>query len=271
MGIFKYSEVLRNMSSHYQLKTTKTHDGIDPHVVSYSDRSSQISETYRGIASRISAHKGRKSILVTSSLPQEGKTTTACNLAATFSSTLGEKTLLIDADLRRPRIHELMGCRKTPGLSDLLQGKVSIERALEGSKVRELSIITSGTPTSTPEVLLNSEEMMVLMHELSARFDRIIVDTPPVLKSADVQAIGPLMDFRIFIVKSGVTPEHIIKESMNALKDTASMPDTCLLTNAEKIPDYYSYFTQYSYRNYYSNYAGYSEVETDESEELHAW
>lgn len=260
-------EILQKYNTRYVAPITKTKDGVDPQVVSYSDRLSSVSEQYRAVCCKLINNPSDKIITITSSQPQEGKTTTSCNLAATFSSSLSLKTLLIDADLRRPRVHDLLGIDREPGLSDIVNGKIEAKELIKSPSVRGLYVIPAGKPTSSPEVLLNSDKFKNLLKELRAQFDRIIIDTPPVLKTADVQAVGPFSDSILFVVQSGVTPKHMVEEAFSILKNTKTSPTACILTNTERMPNYYSLITKPVYRDHYLNKSYYSDSPKSEKED----
>jgi len=255
----RYLNFVRKFSPRYIAPEDRTSDNINPQVVAYSDSLSYVSEQYRTICCKLIAEPDEKVILITSSQPKEGKTTTACNLAAIFASTLGLKTILIDCDLRRPCIHEMFGLKKKVGLTDIINGKAKLDEFTKKPAVRDLYVIPSGSSTKTPEVLLNAPKMRDILESLKKDFDRIIIDTPPVLKTADVQALGPVTDSVLFIVQGRVTPRHMIEESFSVLRNTDSMPTACILTNAERIPNYYTFITKPVYRYHYmygGNYYG---------------
>jgi len=266
----KFLEVIKNLKRGYHPLKDKTSDGIDPHVVAFSDAYSQVGEQYRVVTSKLSTIEDLQTILITSSLPQEGKTTTACNLAATFASSLQKKTVIVDADLRRPKIHELLGCDQEPGLSDIIEGRCSIQEVVANMKVRNLSVIPSGRLTANPDQLLNSNKIQEVFNQLKEIFDYVVVDSPPVLKTSDVHALGKISDYNIFVVKAQVTPAHIVKEATESIKGTPAEANCCMMTNVEKVPDYYSYLSQENYRDYYKPNSNYVAPEANELEEYRA-
>ncbi len=238
----------------YSLQRHRTPDGVDPHVVAYSDPNSLIAEQYKALCTKLfvgSAETKLKVVAVTSSQPGEGKTTTVSNLAATLASNFKQKVIIIDTDLRRPAIHKFFGVPKSPGLVDILKGSADYRQFTEEPAVRNLYVIPAGSPTENPGSLLNSAGIKVLLSRIASKFDIVILDTSPVLKTADAQAVGAYCDAVLFVVKANVTPRHMIEDAFATLQDTSGMPHACIMTNTRRVLDYYSYWTNPDYRRYY--------------------
>ena len=246
---------ISKLSLDYVVGEKRTGDGISPEVVAYSDPNSVIAEQYKAICSKFFAassdEKPFRSLAVTSSQPAEGKTTTVANLAAILSTNFKKKVMIIDADLRRPAIHKFFGIPKSPGLVDILKGTADFRQFTAEPAVRNLFVIPAGSYTDNPGGLLNSVGIKVLLTRISSSFDIVIFDTSPALKTADAQAVGALCDKNLFVAKAGVTPQHMIEESFATLADTSGMPDACIVTNTNRVLDYYSYWTNPSYREFY--------------------
>src|SRR5262249_2428738 len=126
-----------------------------------------------------SADEGSRSLVVTSSGPGEGKTLVASNLAVAFAQA-GQRVLLVDADMRRPRVHEVLDMSQEPGLSNLLVGTAKASETLRKTDVAGLWMLTAGHIPPNPAELLGSERFHEFLHSLQAHFDWVIVDTPPV-------------------------------------------------------------------------------------------
>lgn len=253
--LFQRRSSLERFFLDYSLKTHRTDDGIDPHVVAYSDPNSLIAEQYKALCTKLfvgNTETAMKTVAVTSSQPGEGKTTTVSNLAAALASNFKQKVIIIDADLRRPAIHKFFGIPKSPGLVDILKGSADYRQFTEEPAVRNLFVIPAGSPTENPGGLLNSIGIKVLLSRIASKFDIVIFDTSPVLKTADAQAVGAFCDAVLFVVKANVTPRHMIEDAFATLKDTSGMPHACLLTNTRRVLDYYSYWTNPDYRHYYN-------------------
>ncbi len=158
-----------------------------------------------------------KSVLVTSSLPGEGKTTVATCLA-TSQSAAGRKTLLIDADTRRPTCHELFGVEREPGLVDVLTGHASLDDVLVEKNLSGLVILPAGAPSPNVPNLLESEKMRELLEELNKRFDFIVIDSPPVLATTDARILCQLTDATVAVVHWAKTRRAITRNTLGQLR-----------------------------------------------------
>lgn len=182
-----------------------------------SDSKSPASEAYRMLRTNIqfsSISRELKVIAVTSSIPGEGKSTTACNYALSLVET-GKKVLLIDCDLRKPTIHRKFRISNTSGLTNILLGETTIENTL--SLVGGLSILTSGTLPPNPAEVLESQRMKDFLQEMKSHFDYIIIDTPPLLAVADGQIISSMADGVLLVVESKKTPKDSVLKSKDLL------------------------------------------------------
>lgn len=209
------------------------------YLIINQDSFSTLSESYRILRTFIEFIMGEKTgqgkiLLVTSTGPQEGKTLTACNLAIVLAQG-GKKTLLIDADLRRPMVHRLFGLKRMPGLSDVLMGTVSLEEArqtmadilvgetsewdhmLTAKMLDRLEILPNGTSTTTPAELLNSDAMKSLVAGARQIYDYVIIDTPPVLPVTDARTLGTLADGTFFIYRAGKTARRALTRAREEL------------------------------------------------------
>ncbi|MFZ0053039.1 MAG: polysaccharide biosynthesis tyrosine autokinase, partial [Desulfobaccales bacterium] len=143
-------------------------------------------------------------IMVTSPNPREGKTLVSSNLALTFALG-GQQTLVIDGDLRKPRIHQIFEMDLQPGLSNYLTGSATLEEILRPSSVPNLSVLTAGTRPPSPGILMNSQEFKDLLGQLRERFKHIIIDTPPILAFSDGLIISVLTDGVLLVTKHNCT------------------------------------------------------------------
>lgn len=220
----------------------KQHKDVAPDgsfLIINQDSFSTLSESYRILRTFIEfimadKKEGGKVLLVTSTGPQEGKTLTACNLAIVLAQG-GKRTLLIDADLRRPMVHRLFGLKRMPGLSDVLTGTSAYEDSrqtmadilvgetsqwdhlLTAKMLDRLEILPNGTNTTTPAELLNSEAMKDLISDLRKRYDYILIDTPPVLPVTDARTLGGLADGTFFIYRAGKTARRALTRARDEL------------------------------------------------------
>jgi capsular exopolysaccharide synthesis family protein len=181
---------------------------------------SPVAESFRTLRTNIefSGEQAPKTILVTSSRPGEGKTTVASNLAAIYAQG-GKRVVLVDADLRRPAIHSVVGIPNRLGLTTLLRDSLKPENVWKswGASIRGMHIITSGYLPSNPAELLGSDKMLNIMSELRKSADVIIFDGPPIMV-ADVQILASLMDGVVLVLRPGKSPADEAKSTMTQLK-----------------------------------------------------
>lgn len=159
--------------------------------------------------------KQQQVLAVTSPGDNEGKTLTAINLACCLANEIDQTVLLVDADLRQPRMHEYFGIEASVGLSDVLTGDANIEDALMHPGIGKLVMLPGGRPIPNSSELLGSQRMLALVRELKARYaSRIVVlDLPPVLSAADVLAVAPFVEAMLLVVEDGVTDKERLQET----------------------------------------------------------
>jgi capsular exopolysaccharide synthesis family protein len=214
-------------------------------LIATLDPKSPISEQYRTIRTNIqysSIDKEYKTIMVTSSGPGEGKSTTTANLAAVFAQ-LGKKVLLVDADMRKPTVHRTFGVNNIYGFTSVLTKQATLEEAVLDTEEKDLYILTSGPIPPNPAELLSSKAMENFLEEAKELFDYVIFDTPPLLAVADPQIIANKVDGTIFVVFSGKTEiDHALK-AKELLEKAQSKVLGVVLNNKEiKNKDVYYYY-----------------------------
>jgi len=193
---------------------------LDHRLVAAFSPQSLAAEQYRSLRTRVkSAEHGRpmRTIVVTSPNKGDGKSLTAANLALTMAQEFQQRVLLVDGDLRRPAIHTLFGIHDTPGLSDVLAGAATLDDALVALPQQELTILPAGVAPSHPAELLGSTAMRRALDLLRTRFDRILIDMPPVAPLADVSIALGMVDGLLMIVRAGVTPKPAIERALSGL------------------------------------------------------
>jgi capsular exopolysaccharide synthesis family protein len=198
---------------------------LDARLVAAGAPHSPAAEQYRSLRARLTrAENGRavRAIIVTSPNKGDGKSLTAANLALTMAQEFQQRVLLLDADLRRPSVHHLFGIAETPGLADVLMGGATLDDALVSVGEHRLTIMPSGVVPSHPAELLGSAAMRRVLDTLRTRFDRILIDMPPVAPLADVAVASSLADGVLMIVRAGVTPKPAIERALSSL-DTAKV------------------------------------------------
>jgi protein-tyrosine kinase len=182
------------------------------------DASSLTIEQYRRLAAVLhdfQEQHGLKTLTVTSAQPQEGKTLTVTNLALTLSESYHQRVLLVDADLRRPSIHDLFGIQNGAGLSDLISNGGSSMPVVEISS--GLSILTAGRHLSSPLAMLTSDRMRTIIADASTQFDWVLLDTPPVGFLPDAQLVARLSEGILFVIAAGVTPYGLVQRAIAEL------------------------------------------------------
>jgi capsular exopolysaccharide synthesis family protein len=181
---------------------------------------SNISEQFRTIRTNIlysSVENQTQSIIVTSAGPSEGKSTTSANLAIAFAQS-GMKTVLVDADLRRPTVHRSFFMENTKGLSSLLSiRRMSLGEVIQPSDVRNLDLITSGPISPNPSELLASSRMRKVLHILKQEYDFIIFDVPPVGTVTDAQLIASQVDGALLVVREDQTEKSGLERAVKLL------------------------------------------------------
>jgi polysaccharide biosynthesis transport protein len=216
-----------------------------------TDVRSPIAESYRHLRTSLllsSAGTPPKTILVTSSQPSEGKTTTAINTAFMLAQT-GADVLIIDCDLRRPRLHSHFNLSNSRGLTNCLSGESDVEDLLQTyDKLPKLKLLTSGPIPPNPAELLGSEEMRKLLVSLSEKFTHIIVDSPPAISFTDSAILSTFVDGVILVVHGGRSSRAVVRRAKQQLLDVGAHIFGVVLNNVKlESTDYY-------YNSYYSSY-----------------
>ncbi|HEY6770715.1 MAG TPA: polysaccharide biosynthesis tyrosine autokinase [Candidatus Sulfotelmatobacter sp.] len=224
-----------------------------PSLVAFACPKSEAAEAYRALRSSIllsSWGSPPKVILVTSALPQEGKTTISANSAVVLAQS-GSRVLLIDADLRRPSIHRLFGLQSRVGLSSLISGVAEVKDVVrQDSHVPNLSIVPAGPIPPQPAELLGSRVMKDLLTNWRNEFDHIVIDTPPCLSVTDAVVLSPEADQIILVARSGETTKTALRRACNVLLQVNARVMGIVL-NALNMhsPESYYYGKQYAGRD----------------------
>ena len=215
-------------------------------LVTKSRPRSQMAESYRALrTSLLLTFPGGppKVILITSALPEEGKTTTSVNSAIVLAQK-GTRVLLIDADLRRPSIHKTLGMGSTLGLSNVLTGNASLQEAIIPSTILpDLFLLPAGTPPPNPAELLASTKMRSVLEELRKHYDHIVIDSPPTLSVTDAVVMSTAADAVVLVIRSGHTTKPALRRARDILLQVNAR--VCgVLVNAVNLnsPDYYYHY-----------------------------
>ena len=208
------------------------------------------SEAFRALRTRIQFSRinteSLKTILITSSAPQEGKTTIAVNLAGSFAHSK-KKVLLIDCDLRKPAMHKLFNKDKVPGLIDHLIGNAKHDEVLIKSEISNLYYITSGTIPPNPAEMLDSHEMRTFLKKLRDQFDLIILDSPPIIAVTDSEILTSMVDGTMLVVSSGNTEIDMMERSVELIRRENTQFLGTVLNNFSYKSGYGSYYKYYYY------------------------
>lgn len=173
--------------------------------------------TLRGRIDSLATQRPIKTVAVTSANQDEGKSTASINLAAVTSMSVGRKVLLIDCDLRKPKIHRSLGIEPATGLAEVLMGRSSIVEAIVKVEGLSLEVLPVRTPPSNPSELLASVEMRRLIDEVSSRYDQVILDTPACLGLPDAKTVTELSDGIVMVVRADVTPREDVQAVLDIL------------------------------------------------------
>lgn len=191
-----------------------------PEMVTQHSPRTAASEAFRGLRTNIlfsAADKPPQVLLVTSPAPGEGKTLNAANLAATMAQT-GASVLVLDCDLRRPKLHEILGVSREPGVSNLLAGGLAPEQVIQATAVPRLDVVPTGVIPPNPAELLSSRRMAEFIKEMRQRYDAIIVDSPPVTPVTDASVLATSADGVILVARSGHTTKDVARRALRQLQ-----------------------------------------------------
>lgn len=217
-------------------------------LIAHQDPESSYAEHYRSIRTTFLLEAARaqlKIVTVSSALPGEGKTATVVNLGIVLAQ-LGHRVLLLDADLRRPRLHSIFKVQNIWGLTNTLGNGSEPRGLISPTGIRGLFLMKAGPIPPNPTDLLGSEKMGTLLDELRKHFDFILVDTPPVLSVSDVAVLGPKIDANIFVVRSGKTPRQILSRALASLETHKITSLGVILNNVRHEDAAYDYVQAYS-------------------------
>jgi capsular exopolysaccharide synthesis family protein len=201
-------------------RADETAGDLNKRRISLLQPDSFVAEQFRALRGRIdaiAAERPIKTIAVTSAMPGEGKTTAAINLAVVTSLSVGRRVLLIDCDLRRPKVHRSLGVQPEAGLAEVLTDEVSLDNAVVKAEGTNLEILAVRGRPANPSELLGSARMRELIVEAAGRYDRVILDTPAALGLPDAKVVADLCDGCVMVVRADTTPQEDVQTVLEIL------------------------------------------------------
>jgi capsular exopolysaccharide synthesis family protein len=255
MGAGATRRRLRSTASALQKRNGS--NGSNPELLLHVDGRSALAEAYRQLRTSVllsTAGHAPKTLLVTSSLPGEGKTTTAVNTAISLAQT-GAQVVIIDADMRRPRLRSIFDLPEQEGLSSILSSEISnddVFKTILRDEVSGLFVLTSGPVPPNPAELLGSDQMRKLISILSHKFTHIVIDSPPVNSFTDGVLIASMVDGVLLVVHGGKSSRGVVRRSRQLLLEIGAKIVGVVLNNVSVRSHDYYYYRRY-YNSYYTS------------------
>lgn len=240
----KVSNGVENQEGEFSLKAR---------LVSHYDPKSSVAESYRTLRTNIqfmSPDKPMKSILVSSAGPGDGKSTTVANLAITFAN-LGKKTLLIDADLRKPILHKVFDVQRSPGLVHVIVEELNDNDIIQKTGISDLYIVTSGDIPPNPSELLASQKLRDFLERMKDKFEIVLLDSPPIIAVTDASILSRVSDAIMLVVKAGSTDTRVLGRALELLSQVGCNLIGATLNCVDISSGYGSYSYYYNYYYYY--------------------
>jgi capsular exopolysaccharide synthesis family protein len=215
-----------------------------------------VAEAYRVLRTNLifsAPSEGGRALVLTSANPGEGKTTTTANLAVALALN-GAKVLVVEADLRRPALHQHFRIQKTPGLSDLIVSKCQASQAIQSTRFKGLQVLPCGYIPPNPAELLGSVSMREIVLALRSCYDWVLIDTPPVLAMADTPVLCPLVDGVVLVVSAEQSPRPAVQRSVDQVVGVGGKITGVVLNRVDLRRNSYYYGQYYGeyYRSYYA-------------------
>ncbi len=214
------------------------------------DQESPIATEMRRLYSNIrhiDDRNPKRSFLVTSAVREEGKSTVASHLALTVARFRGKKSLIVDADLRRPKLHQIFNVPKEPGLYECLNGEIDPLDAVKDTPIENLKVIPAGRRVRSPAHLFEGDIMNDIFEKIKFYYDIVIVDSAPIVPVSDPMLISSVVDGVILVLLAGRTPRHVSLRARNILLDANANLLGVVVNNMSEVLPYYYDFKYYGY------------------------
>jgi tyrosine-protein kinase Etk/Wzc len=228
-------------------------------LVTHANPRSPVAEAYRSLRTNLAftrARESMKTIILTSPGPADGKSTTVANLAITFAQQ-GQRTLLVDADLRRAVLDKTFSVPRSPGLTEVIVGEVALEQAVSSTDVPNLHVLGSGQFPPNPSELLGSTAMREVLRAAAEQFDVVLLDSPPLLAVTDAAVLSTLADGTILVVRMGATARQAVRRSLGQLQAVHARTIGAVMNDVDlKRSSYYGGYGYYYYSYYGSETNG---------------
>ena len=239
--------------------------GLSPTLLISKNAASAVADAYRVLRTNLiftSSETTGRARVVTSAGPGEGKTTTLANVAAALAYN-GAKVLAIDADLRRPTLHQHFGLQKTPGLSDLIVGKSAASEAIQSTRIDGLQVLPCGYLPPNPAELLGSPMMKQVLEAVRSHYDWVLLDSPPILAMADAAVLCPQVEGVILLVAAETPTKPAVARAIDQIQSVGGKVLGVVLNkvNLQRNSYYYSLYYGEYYRSYYAEGTGYARRE----------
>ncbi|MBN2071242.1 MAG: CpsD/CapB family tyrosine-protein kinase [Candidatus Krumholzibacteriota bacterium] len=221
-----------------------------PTIYDVFDQESPIATEMRRLYSNVRHIDGKtkkRSYLVTSANRGEGKSTVASHLALTVARFRNKKSLIVDADLRRPRLHQIFNVPKEPGLLECLEGKIDPVDAVKDTKRENLKVIPAGRMVKSPAHLFEGEIMSEIFEKMKFYYDIVIVDSAPIIPVSDPMLISSVVDGVIMVLLAGMTPRNVAIRARDILLDANANLLGVVVNNASEVLPYYYDYHYYGY------------------------
>jgi capsular exopolysaccharide synthesis family protein len=235
--------LLRRLLGRVKPQTAEDANDANKRRISLLQPDSYIAEQYRTLRGRIDSLASQRplnTLAVISANAGEGKSTCALNLAAVTAMSVGRSVLLIDCDLRRPKVHWTLGLQPQVGLAEVLLNQATTDEAILKLEGVNLDILPVRSVPSNPSELLASPEMRKLIEDVAARYDRVILDTPACLGLPDAKSVSELCDGLVMVVRAGVTPQEDVQAALDILDRSRVVG--LVLNGSESTREQYGYY-----------------------------